>query len=156
MKTQRREALKKMAASLLGITGVGMVANAGSSTIDEDVVYSATSQQEIPMFSGHTRIGNLVFTSGKGAQVEPREIKSHTEICLQQLEDELKKAGSSMEKVLKITVFLDDIADYKAMNEIYYKPGRFGNNSPSRTTVAVAKGGVPGIALVEMEAIAYI
>ena len=156
MKTQRREALKKMFASLLGITGVGIVANAVSSTTDEDVVYSAGNQQEIPMFSGHTRIGNMVFTSGKGAQVEPREIKSHTEICLQQLEEELIKAGSSMEKVLKVTVFLDDIADYKAMNEVYYKPGRFGKNPPSRTTVAVAKGGVPGIALVEMEAIAYI
>jgi enamine deaminase RidA (YjgF/YER057c/UK114 family) len=56
--------------------------------------------------------------------------------------------------VLKVTVLLNDIQDYSAMNEVY--KGRFGKNPPVRTTVAVAKGGVPGNSLVEMDAIAYI
>ncbi len=86
------------------------------------------------------------------AHTEPFEIKAHTEIVLKELEKELVKAGSSMDKVLKVTVFLNDIADYKGMNEVY--KGRFGPNPPVRTTVAVAKGGVPGDSLVEMDCIA--
>jgi 2-iminobutanoate/2-iminopropanoate deaminase len=82
------------------------------------------------------------------------EIKAHTEIVLKALEDELVKAGSSMEKVLKVNVYLNDIADYQGMNEVF--KGRFGNQPPVRTTVAVAKGGVPGDSLVEMDCIAYI
>lgn len=56
-----------------------------------------------------------------------------------------------MEKVLKVNVYLADIADFKAMNEVYR--GRFGKNPPVRTTVATY-GGVPGISLVEMDCIA--
>jgi hypothetical protein len=73
---------------------------------------------------------------------------------IEELEKELIKAGSSMEKVLKVTVYLNDIADYSGMNEIY--KGRFGKKPPVRSTLAVAKGGVPGDSLVEMDAIAYI
>jgi enamine deaminase RidA (YjgF/YER057c/UK114 family) len=59
-----------------------------------------------------------------------------------------------MKKVLKVTVYLNDIADYQAMNEVY--KGRFGDKPPTRSTVAVAKGGVPGDSLVEMDCMAYI
>jgi 2-iminobutanoate/2-iminopropanoate deaminase len=51
-------------------------------------------------------------------------------------------------------VFLNDIKDYDGMNEVF--KGRFGNNPPVRTTVAVAMGGVPGNSLVEMDCMAYI
>ena len=108
----------------------------------------------MPLFSGHTIHGDLVYIAGKGAHVAPFEIKAHTEIVLQELEKELIKAGSSMEKVLKVSVFLNDIADYQGLNEVYR--GRFGKNPPVRTTVAVAKGGVPGDSLVEMDCIAYL
>lgn len=152
MKTERRSALKRMFASVVGLTGIGLAAKAGSS--DEKVAGNITSFQNAPMFSGHTRFGNLVFVAGKGAHVEPFTIAAHTEIVLKELEEELKRAGSSMEKVLKVNVYLDDIADYKGMNAVYQ--GRFGKNPPVRTTVAVAKGGVPGNSLVEMDCIAYI
>jgi 2-iminobutanoate/2-iminopropanoate deaminase len=66
----------------------------------------------------------------------------------------LIKVGSSMEKVLKVTVFLNDIADRDGMSEVF--KGRFGKIPPVRTTVAVAKGGVPGNSLVEMDCIAYV
>jgi enamine deaminase RidA (YjgF/YER057c/UK114 family) len=56
--------------------------------------------------------------------------------------------------VLKVSVFLNDIADFEGMNSIY--KGRFGAKPPVRTTVAVAKGGVPGNSLVEIDCIAYI
>jgi len=154
MKTARRSALKKMFASLLGVTGVAMVAGAKTNSVEEKVASNVTTFQDVPLFSGSTKLGNMVFVAGKGAHTEPFTIKAHTEIVLQELEKELIKAGSSMEKVLKVSVFLNDIADYKGMNEVY--KGRFGKNPPVRTTVAVAKGGVPGDSLVEMDCIAYI
>jgi len=72
---------------------------------------------------------------------------------LDEVEKELIAAGSSMQKVLKVSVFLHDLNDYKAMNEAY--KGRFGDKPPVRTTVAVY-GGVPGASLVEIDCIAYI
>jgi 2-iminobutanoate/2-iminopropanoate deaminase len=154
MKTERRSALKKMLASVAGLAGLGLAANAKGSASTEKVAGNVTTMQDVPLFSGHTNYGNLVFIAGKGAHVAPFEIKAHTEIVLQELEKELKAAGTSMDKVLKVNVYLNDIADYKGMNEVF--KGRFGSKPPVRTTVAVAKGGVPGDSLVEMDCIAYI
>ena len=151
---QRRSVLKKIVASVAGLSVFGISKDAMAASADEKVVNNVTTLQDVPLFSGSTKLGNMVFIAGKGAHVEPFEIKAHTEIVLKELEKELIKAGSSMEKVLKVTVFLNDIADYKGMNEVY--KGRFGKNPPVRTTVAVAKGGVPGDSLVEMDCIAYI
>jgi len=151
---KRRSALKKMLASIAGLSVLGISKNAIAEVAPEKVANNVTTLQDVPLFSGSTKFGNLVFIAGKGAHVEPFEIKAHTEIVLKSLEEELIKAGSSMEKVLKVGVFLNDIADYQGMNEVY--KGRFGKNPPVRTTVAVAKGGVPGNSLVEMDCIAYI
>ena len=103
------------------------------------------------MFPPAVAYGNLVFISGVGAHVG-NDIKEHTKIVLDQIQKNLEMAGSSMEKVLKATVFLADINDYKAMNEIYL--GRFGAEPPVRTTVAVAM--LPGKSRVEIDVIAYI
>ncbi|MEI6048493.1 MAG: RidA family protein [Bacteroidota bacterium] len=154
MKTERRSVIKKMFASVVGLTGIGLAANAKTSYSDEKVAGNITNFQDVPLFSGNTKLGNLVFIAGKGAHIAPFTIAAHTEIVLKALEEELVKAGSSMEKVLKVTVYLNDIADYKGMNEVY--KGRFGKTPPVRSTIAVAKGGVPGDSLVEMDCIAYI
>jgi len=155
MKTERRSVLKKLFASIVGVTGLGVVANAkGIESSPDKVVGSVTSVQNVPMFSGHVIHNGLVYIAGKGAHAAPFEIKAHTDIVLKELEKELIKAGSSMEKVIKVTVYLNDIADYKGLNEVY--KGRFGSKPPVRTTIAVAKGGVPGDSIVEMDAIAYI
>lgn len=156
MKTERRSALKKLFASVAGIVGVSVAAKAGigSESVSKKETGNVTYDQDVPLFSGHTIHNGLVYIAGKGAHVAPFEIKAHTEIVLKELEKELIAAGSSMEKVLKVTVFLNDIADYKGMNEVY--KGRFGKNPPVRTTVAVAKGGVPGDSLVEMDCIAFL
>jgi len=154
MKTQRRTALKSMFAAIAGVIGLGIAATSKSSASETRSAGSVSAPEDLPLFSGNTKMGNLVFIAGKGAHVAPFTIAAHTDIVLKELEKELIKAGSSMEKVLKVTVFLNDIADYKGMNEVY--KGRFGKNPPVRTTVAVAKGGVPGDSLVEMDCIAYI
>lgn len=154
MQTQRRSVLKKMLTSLAGISVLGLSAKASVLVNDEKEVGNVTNFQDVPLFSGSTKLGNMVFVAGQGAHTAPFEIKAHTEIVLKALESELVKAGSSMEKVLKVNVYLNDIADYAGMNEIY--KGRFGKKPPVRTTVAVAKGGVPGNSLVEMDCIAYV
>jgi len=153
MQTQRRSALKKVFASLLGLTGIGLTAKAKSNSSNEKEVQNIVYDQDVPLFSGATKFGGMVFIAGKGAHFEG-DIKSHTDHVLKELEAELIKAGSSMEKVLKVSVFLNDIEDYKGMNEVF--KGRFGKNPPVRTTVAVAKGGVPGNSLVEMDCIAML
>ena len=143
-----------MLASVVGLTGLGLAANAKTYASEEKEALNVTNFQDVPLFSGSTKLGNLVFIAGKGAHVAPFEIKAHTEIVLKELEAELVKAGSSMNKVLKVNVYLNDIADFQGMNEVY--KGRFGKVPPVRSTVGVAKGGVPGDSLVEMDCIAYI
>jgi len=159
MGTERRSALKKLLLSAVGVTGLGFFANAVEAapvkeSAPEKEAGNITTLDDVPLFSSHTKLGNMVFIAGMGAHIAPFTIEAHTEIVLKALEAELIKAGSSMEKVLKVSVFLNDIADYKGMNSIY--KGRFGSKPPVRTTVAVAKGGVPGDSLVEMDCIAYI
>jgi 2-iminobutanoate/2-iminopropanoate deaminase len=92
----------------------------------------------------------LLFLSGVGYH-EAGDIKVHTKGVLDSLEKQLIAAGSSMEKVLKCNVYLNDLKDYAAMNEVF--KGRFGSEPPVRTTVALA-GGVPGNSLVEIDVIA--
>lgn len=147
----RRSVFRKMLATVLGVTGISAVAQAEPQA-EEKKCNSIVKDQEIPLFSGSTIYGNMVFIAGKGAHFEG-DIKAHTDHVLKELEAELIKAGSSMEKVLKVNVYLADLGDYKAMNEVFR--GRFGPNPPVRTTVATY-GGVPGNSLVEMDCIAYI
>ncbi len=108
--------------------------------------------EQTPLFSPAVSYGNLLFISGKGAHFEG-DIKSHTDHVLKTIEQELKRCGSAMEKVLKCNVYLNDLADYQAMNEVFQ--GRFGPEPPVRTTIA-ASAGIPGNSLVEIDVIAYL
>src|SRR5688572_9777966 len=152
MKQERRSILKKLFASVAGVVGLGIAAQAKPASAVEKEAFNVTYDQDVPLFSGSTKLGNMIFVAGKGAHFEG-DIKAHADHVLKELEKELKAAGSSMEKVLKVNVYLADLNDYKAMNEVY--KGRFGNKPPVRTTVATY-GGVPGNSLVEMDCIAYI
>ncbi|HEX9512499.1 MAG TPA: RidA family protein [Puia sp.] len=165
METQRRSALKKLLAAVAGLVATPFLVKAETSAnatgksaellsgaAPANPSQHAVPDQDVPLFAGNTKYNGLIFIAGKGAHFEG-DIKSHTDHVLKELEKELILAGSSMEKVLKVTVFLNDIADYNGMNEVY--KGRFGKKPPVRTTVAVAKGGVPGNSLVEMDCIAY-
>jgi enamine deaminase RidA (YjgF/YER057c/UK114 family) len=105
-----------------------------------------------PLFSGVVTYGNLVFISGIGAHFEG-DIKAHTDHVLKEIQKRLEEVGSSMEKVLKVNVYLNDLKDYAAMNEVFL--GRFGAEPGVRTTIAAA-GGIPGNSLVEIDCIACI
>ena len=104
------------------------------------------------LFSPAVSYGNLLFISGIGAHFEG-DIKAHTDHVLKEIEKKLVDNGSSMAKVLKVNVYLNDLKDYAAMNEVFL--GRFGPEPGVRTTIAAA-GGIPGNSLVEIDCIAYI
>jgi 2-iminobutanoate/2-iminopropanoate deaminase len=106
--------------------------------------------EKTPLFSGITTFGDLVFIAGIGAHFEG-DIKAHTAHVLDQVKARLEEAGSSMEKVLKVNVYLNDLKDYAGMNEVFL--GKFGPEPPVRTTIAAA-GGIPGNSLVEIDCIA--
>ena len=152
----RRNVLKGFAVGVaVGSTGYGTgiaAAEPAQEKPEKKVHYKGKKPEKTPLFSSAVSYANLLFVAGKGAHFEG-DIKAHTNHVLNELERELTNAGSSMEKVLKVQVFLNDLADYKAMNEVFL--GRFGPEPPVRTTVACA-GGIPGDSLVEMDVIAYI
>jgi 2-iminobutanoate/2-iminopropanoate deaminase len=104
-----------------------------------------------PLYSPEVSFGNLVFVSGKGpGQGFKGDIKAQTTNVLDQIEESLKLAGSSMDKVLKVNVYLTDMSTFAGMNEAYI--GRFGSDPPVRTTVAVTA--IPDGTLVEIDCIA--
>ena len=106
-----------------------------------------------PLFSGATALGNLVFLAGVGYH-EPGEIEVHTREVLRQMEQTLIKAGSSLQKVMKVNVYLHDLAHYDRMNAVY-RSFDWGMVPPVRTTIAAAAG-IPGNSLIEIDMIAYI
>jgi 2-iminobutanoate/2-iminopropanoate deaminase len=108
--------------------------------------------EKTPLFSGIVSYGNMVFIAGIGAHFKG-DIKAHTKHVLDEIQKRLESVGSSMDKVLKCNVYLNDLKDYKEMNEEFQ--GRFGPEPPVRTTIAAA-GGIPGDSLVEIDVIAYI
>ena len=108
--------------------------------------------EKTPLFSGIVQHGSLIFIAGIGAHFEG-DIKAHTDHVLKEIQKRLESVGSSMEKVLKVNVYLNDLKDYAAMNEVFL--GRFGPEPGVRTTIAAA-GGIPGNSLVEIDCIACI
>jgi 2-iminobutanoate/2-iminopropanoate deaminase len=151
--SSRRSVIRSFFASITAL-GAGAVGVAHAQAPDTSLVKRTASDNSTgdkpPLFSGWVTYGNLVFVAGKGEHTAG-DIKAHTTSVLNQLEAELKKVGSSMDKVLKVNVYLHDIKDYDGMNEMFR--GRFGANPPVRTTIA-AYGGIPGSSLVEIDCIA--
>jgi 2-iminobutanoate/2-iminopropanoate deaminase len=110
------------------------------------------AQPGVPMYSGAVAYGNMLFLSGVGYH-QPGTIEDHTRGVLQEIEKKLTDAGSSLQKCLKVSVFLADLKDYDRMN-VVYRSFNWGNLPPVRTTTAAA--GVPGNSLIEIDVIAYI
>ena len=98
----------------------------------------------------------MIFVSGQLAldpatrQIIDGDARQQTERALENLAAVLKAAGSSLDKVVRCGVFLKDIGDFEAMNDVYAKV--FGPHPPARTTVEVAR--LPKDSLVEIDAIA--
>ena len=102
-------------------------------------------------------VGELVFVAGQlglkpGDVAVEGDITVQTEQVLRNLAAILEAAGSSLEKLVKTSVFLQDLGDFAAMNDVYAQ--HIGERPPARSTFAVAK--LPSGALVEIEAVAHL
>jgi 2-iminobutanoate/2-iminopropanoate deaminase len=103
------------------------------------------------------RVGDLVFVAGQlGISLETGAlagagVAEQTEQIMANLGAILEAAGSGLDKLVKTTVFLMDLGDFAAMNEVY--AAHLGDRPPARSTVQIA--GLPSGALVEIEAIAH-
>jgi 2-iminobutanoate/2-iminopropanoate deaminase len=107
-------------------------------------------------YSQAIKANGLVFVSGQLSlrpgekELAPGGIAEQTEQVFANLTAILQAAGTSLEKLVKTTVFLQNLDDFTGMNEVYAK--HVGETPPARSTVEVAK--LPSGALVEIEAIA--
>lgn len=102
--------------------------------------------------------GGFVFVSGQtGQEIRDgqaylgKDMAEQTRFCLDRIKRVVETAGSSMDKVVKCTVYVTDISQFAAMNDVY--KGYFPTDPPTRTTVEVSSLARPGL-LVEIEAIA--
>ena len=120
-------------------------------------VYTKYAPDAIGAYSQAVKCGNLVFTSGQIAinpasgQVEADTIEGQTEQICKNLVAVLEAAGTSIDKVVKTTCFLSDMADFAAFNEVY---GRYFTSKPARSCVAAKQ--LPKNVLAEVEVIAEI
>ena len=109
-------------------------------------------------YSQAIRVGDLVFVSGQiplrpgSTELVGKTITEQTEQVLANLRAILEEAGSGLDRLVKTTVYLKDLADFAAMNEVYRKHA--GSEPPARSTVQVVA--LPAGALVEIEAVAHL
>jgi enamine deaminase RidA (YjgF/YER057c/UK114 family) len=150
--TNRRKFLGSGVAAAAAATAAAVPAAAQEKATKKVIYRNGKKPDKTPLFNGTVTYGNLLFIAGVGYHSEG-DIKVHTKNVLDSIKKQLEGAGSSMEKVLKCNVYLNDLKDYAGMNEIYQ--GSFGDEPPVRTTIAAA-GGIPGNSLVEIDVIAYV
>jgi 2-iminobutanoate/2-iminopropanoate deaminase len=121
-----------------------------------DFVTSEKAPKAIGPYSQATMVGNVIYTAGQVAldpatmQLVGKDVAEQTDRVLKNLAAVLEAAGSGLTHVVKTTVFLADMADFAAMNEVYAR--HFGDHRPARSTVAVRT--LPKDARVEIDAIA--
>ena len=119
-------------------------------------VHTSNAPEAIGPYSQAVKFGNMVFTSGQIALTPNGEfldadIKVQIKQVCENLKEVLKAAGSDIKNVVKTTIFLADMNDFGAVNEVY---GEYFSHKPARSTVAVKE--LPKGAKVEIETIAVI
>lgn len=121
-----------------------------------EIIATEAAPQAIGPYSQAVTVGDFVFTSGQ-IPIDPQTgvfveggIAEQTEQVLRNLAEVLRAAGTGLEAVVKTTVFLADMNDFAAMNEVYAR--YFSNEPPARSTVQAAR--LPRDARVEIDAIA--
>jgi 2-iminobutanoate/2-iminopropanoate deaminase len=123
-----------------------------------DIVLSERGPKPIGPYSQAIKVNGLLFVSGqvsidpKTNEFVPGDIRQQTERTLENLKGIVEAAGSKLSHVVKSTVFLKNMSEFAAMNEVYAR--YFPSAPPARSTVEVAR--LPKDALVEMEVIATI
>jgi 2-iminobutanoate/2-iminopropanoate deaminase len=121
-----------------------------------ETISTKDAPQAIGPYSQAIRANGFIFTAGQVAidpatqQLTGSDVAAQTERVLKNLSAILKAAGSGLEKVVRSTVFLKDMNDFAAMNQVYAR--YFDANPPARSTVQVAR--LPKDALVEIDVVA--
>jgi 2-iminobutanoate/2-iminopropanoate deaminase len=123
-----------------------------------DVVTTKDAPQAIGPYSQAIKAGGFVFSSGQIA-IDPAtgnviagDVAAQTDRVMKNLAAVLAAAGSSLNRVVKTTVFLKSMGDFATMNEVYGR--HFGNHRPARSTVEVAR--LPKDVLVEIDVVAEV
>ena len=120
-------------------------------------VLQSAGTRAIGPYSPGVVAGSLLFTSGQiphrpSGELVDADIRSATRQCLENVRAVLLAGGADLENVVKVTVFLVDLGDFSAMNEVYAE--FFPERPPARTCVQV--GALPKGARVEIEAVALL
>jgi 2-iminobutanoate/2-iminopropanoate deaminase len=126
--------------------------------MNQKIIATDRAPQAIGPYSQAVRIGDLIFCSGQipmdpeTGELVTGDIGAQTERVLENLQAVLQAAGAGMDGVVKCTVFLADMNDFAAMNEVY---GRFfEKDPPARAAVEVSR--LPKDVGVEIEAVAFV
>lgn len=123
--------------------------------MQKEIISTVNAPAAIGPYSQGIKIGDFIFTSGQ-LPVNPAtgelvsEIKAATKQSLENVKAVLEQAGSSLDKAIKVVVFVSDMNNFGQVNEVYAE--YFKENPPARSCVEVAR--LPKDALVEIEAIA--
>lgn len=125
--------------------------------MQKEIISTSKAPAAIGPYSQGIKIGDMVFTSGQlpvnsatGEAVT--EIKAATRQSLENVKAVLEEAGSSLEKVVKVVVFIKDMNDFGQVNEVYGE--YFKENPPARSCVEVAR--LPKDCVIEIEAVATV
>ncbi|MBI6872895.1 RidA family protein [Clostridium aciditolerans] len=122
--------------------------------MEKKIISTTNAPGAVGPYSQAVKVGNLVFTSGQ-LPLDPvtgeliGDVKKATEKSLENVKAILEEAGTSLDKVIKTTVFVKNMSDFAAVNEVYAK--YFQKDMPARSCVQVV---LPKDALVEIEVIA--
>jgi 2-iminobutanoate/2-iminopropanoate deaminase len=133
-----------------------MAGISGGPSMNKAIVATDKAPKAIGPYVQAVKVGDLIYTAGQipldpstGNLVEG-DIAAQTRRVLENLKAVLEAGGSSLDRVVKATVFLKNIGDFAAMNEVYAE--YLGAAKPARSTVAVAD--LPRGALVEIDLVA--
>ena len=154
MDKQTRRSILKNAGTVAAAVGGVLVGQEALAQPGRMVKKDATHKEATPFpFTAVVSFGNLLFISGIGCRIEGT-IEEETKWVLDEIEKNLTAAGSSLDKVLKVNVFLEDIKEFDRMNAVY-KTRKWGSVFPARNTVqpAALPAGDHGLAI---DCIAYV
>jgi len=129
-------------------------------TNDKKAVQTDAAPKALGPYAQAIVAGGMVYCAGqipldpKTGEIAAGGIAEQTRQSLENLRAVLKAAGSDLTKAVKTTVFLKDMNNFAAMNEVYGKPEYFGPNPPARSTIEVAR--LPRDVMVEIEVVALV
>jgi 2-iminobutanoate/2-iminopropanoate deaminase len=124
----------------------------------KEIISTTKAPAAIGPYSQAVKLGNVIYTSGmiplvpETMQIVEGGVQQQTRQVLENLKQLLESAGSSLDNVIKTTVFIKDMNEFPKINEVYAE--YFNTKQPARSCVEVAR--LPKDVLVEIEVIAYI